>query len=101
MNPLENGNGANMPSPFAAGGQTQRIPELADGDNGFKPEIRILALQENGQYNYDTEVGLMEQALTGPGRAFEGCTITRSGKFFLWSFSLSRKNLGCHGSLGL
>ena len=71
-----------MPSPFAAGGQTQRIPELADGDNGDKPEIRILTLQENGQYNYDHEVGLMEQALTGPGRAFEGCTITRSGKPF-------------------
>lgn len=80
MDPLENGNGADMPSPFAAGVQTQRIPELADGATGQKPEIRILTLQENGVYNYDVEVGLMEQALTGEGKAFEGCTIQRTGK---------------------
>ncbi|KAI4262606.1 MAG: hypothetical protein L6R42_002220 [Xanthoria sp. 1 TBL-2021] len=68
-----------MPSPFAAGDQAQRRPELADGDGGFKPEIRVITLMENGQYTYDTEVTLLEQALTGPGKAFEGCTITRTG----------------------
>ncbi|KAL8699462.1 MAG: hypothetical protein Q9201_005989 [Fulgogasparrea decipioides] len=79
LNDLENGDGDNMPSPFAAGGQTQRIPELVDGDGGFKPEIRVITLMENGEYTYDTEVTLMEQALTGPGKAFEGCTVTRTG----------------------
>ena len=62
INPLENGGGANMPSPFAAGGQTSRIPELADresvnGAPGYKPEIRILTkADESGSYVYDTEV---------------------------------------------
>lgn len=82
LNDLENGDGADMPSPFAAGGQAARIPELADGDNGYKPEIRVITLMENGQYTYDTEVTLMEQALTGPGKAFEGCQVTRTGKGF-------------------
>lgn len=31
IDPLENGRGATMPTPFAAGGQTSRIPELGDG----------------------------------------------------------------------
>ena len=62
IGPLENGNGANMPSPFAAGGQTSRIPELADGESvngapGYKPEIRILTKADaSGNYAYDTEV---------------------------------------------
>lgn len=30
-----------MPSPFAAGGQTARIPELAAGATGYQPEIYI------------------------------------------------------------
>lgn len=60
INPLENGGGANMPSPFAAGGQTSRIPELADGENGYKPEIRILTKADaSGNYVYDTEVSLV------------------------------------------
>lgn len=79
LNDLENGDGNNMPSPFAAGDQAQRRPELADGDGGFKPEIRVVTLMEDGKYTYDTEVTLMEQALTGPGKAFEGCTVTRTG----------------------
>ena len=55
--PIENGGGANMPSPFAAGGQTARIPELADGETGFKPEIRILTRAgDNGGYAYDAQV---------------------------------------------
>ncbi|KAI4126334.1 MAG: hypothetical protein LQ338_003811, partial [Usnochroma carphineum] len=77
LNPLENGNGDDMPSPFATGGQTQRIPELADGDNGFKPEIIVVTLQIDGAWAYDDEVKLMEQALTGEGKAFEGCKLTR------------------------
>ena len=55
--PIENGGGADMPSPFAAGGHTARIPELADGDTGFKPEIRILTRAgQNGGYAYDAQV---------------------------------------------
>lgn len=60
--PIENGGGANMPSPFAAGGQTARIPELADGESvngapGYKPEIRILTRAgDNGGYAYDAQV---------------------------------------------
>ncbi len=60
---IENGGGANMPSPFAAGGQAARIPELADGESvngapGFKPEIRILTRADanGGAYNYDAQV---------------------------------------------
>lgn len=57
ITPLENGGGANMPSPFAAGGQTARIPELADGATGYKPEIRILTrADDTGAYTYDAQV---------------------------------------------
>lgn len=54
INPLENGNGANMPSPFAAGGQAARIAALADGEPaadgsaGYKPEIFIFTKQNEG-----------------------------------------------------
>ena len=59
INPLENG-GNDMPSPFAAGAQTSRIPELADGESGYKPEIRILTKADAaGNYVYDTEVRLV------------------------------------------
>jgi len=56
ITPMENGNGANMPSPFAAGGQSNRIPELAAGAQGFQPEIRILTRLNNGDYAYDAQV---------------------------------------------
>ena len=51
-----------MPSPFAAGGQTNRIPELAtgaaaDGEEPYQPEIRILTkADDNGNYVYDDAV---------------------------------------------
>ena len=56
--PIENGGGVtNFPSPFAAGGQTARIPELGDGENGFKPEIRIFTRADaSGAYTYDAQV---------------------------------------------
>ena len=56
ITPMENGNGANMPSPFAAGSQANRIPELAAGAGGFQPEIRILSKQVDGNYAYDAQV---------------------------------------------
>ena len=58
ITPLENGNGANMPSPFAAGGQTDRIPELAVGQNNYQPEIRIFTRMDNGAITYPTQVSL-------------------------------------------
>ena len=46
-----------MPSPFAAGGQTARIPELADGATGYKPEIYIFTKQDaSGQIVYQDAV---------------------------------------------
>ena len=55
--PIENGGGSTNPSPFAAGGQTARIPELGDGETGYKPEIRILTRAgANGGYAYDAQV---------------------------------------------
>ena len=57
ITPIENGGGDTNPSPFAAGGQTARIPELADGATGYKPEIRILTRAgDNGGYAYDAQV---------------------------------------------
>lgn len=84
LTPLENGN-KDFPSPFAAGtNQAQRIPELADGEPGFKPEIRILSLQEDGStYDYDTALTAIANALTGEGKAFAGCTVTRTDRLSL------------------
>ena len=47
-----------MPSPFAAGGQTDRIPELAVGQNNFEPEIHIFTREDNGQITYPQQVRL-------------------------------------------
>ena len=58
ITPLENGNGANMPSPFAAGGQTARIPELAVGQNNYQPEIRIFTRMDNGAITYPAQVSI-------------------------------------------
>lgn len=56
ITPLEDGT-SKSPSPFAAGGQTARIPELADGATGFKPEIRILTrADDTGAFTYDAQV---------------------------------------------
>ena len=63
INPIEKGGKTNMPSPFAPGGQTSPIPELADGESvngapGYKPEIRILTPDRsgNGNIEYEPEV---------------------------------------------
>ena len=63
ITPLENGNGGNMPSPFAAGGQTARIAALADGEPGadgspgYKPEIFIFTKSdESGAITYQKPV---------------------------------------------
>ena len=75
----DNGN-VNMKTPFA-GNTGTRIPELADGDNGFKPEIWVSTpVGEGGAgYLFDARVGQIEQALVGPGRAFAGITPQRRG----------------------
>ena len=55
--PIESSDESTNPSPFAAGGQTARIPELADGATGYKPEIRIMTRAgDNGGYAYDAQV---------------------------------------------
>ena len=73
----DNGN-VNMKSPFA-GGTGTRIPELADGDLGFQPELWILTPVGDGGvgYLFDTRVGQIEQALVGAGRAFAGIAPQR------------------------
>ena len=59
INPLENGNGGSMPSPFAAGGQGTPIPALTDGATGYKPEIFIFTKQdESGTIVYQDAVSL-------------------------------------------
>ena len=70
-----------MKSPFA-GNTATRIPELADGegDKPFKPEIYISTPNaDGGGYKYDARVTVIEQALVGPGRAFEGIPVKRRG----------------------
>ena len=48
-----------MPSPFLAGGQTDRIPELAVGQNNYQPEIRIFTRMDNGAITYPQQVRLL------------------------------------------
>ena len=71
----------NMKSPFA-GNTATRIPELADGEGetAFKPEIYVSTPNAGGGgYKYDARVSIIEQALVGPGRAFEGIPVKRRG----------------------
>lgn len=74
--PLDD-DGTIMPSPFGAGGMATRIPELADGEGKtiFKPQILISTPDVAG--DYDARLALIEQALTGPGRAFEGIPVKK------------------------
>ena len=76
---INNGDGEVMPSPFAAGGQTNPIPQLADGETGFRPEIFISTPEGPNGLLYEARVALIEQALTGEGRAFAGITPKRRG----------------------
>ncbi len=63
ITPLENGNGANMPSPFGPGGQSERIPELAAGQNNFEPEIRIFTRMDNGAITYPAQVSFIIETI--------------------------------------
>ena len=67
-------------SPFA-GGTGTAIPELAVGDSGWKPEIFIMTPfgEDGAGYLFDARIGIVEQALTGAGRAFAGSPVTRRG----------------------